>query len=765
MNRLTANVLRSVILLLCWLAGNGALLTAADESGKPADSNPEAATTKDQPIPKEIAEAFANVENNEQLLVARRALRLTRLPHAPVPPTVTGPIFNPIDAFITASWESNHLAEAKQAPEICDDSTFIRRVYLDLIGAIPKTQDAQRFVSDPFSHKRTRLVDDLLARNSDYAAHWTPFWEEALGSANVNTQGGILTRGNYRIWILNNFARNRPYDVMVAELIDPTMPGHLRFQEQEVFGQKFPISFIRNSTHTATIQTASDIGQVFLGTAMKCASCHSHFENKEWPQARFLAFAGMFAPQDLELIRCEKRSGEIIPARFPFEIPDTALDAPADINARLHRVAQLLVDPANPRFAKTIVNRLWKRYFGLGLFEPVDDFRADRSAANPALLEWLADDFMRHNYDLKHTIRLILTSRTYQLKYDPTLEDKYDSANPALPRYYRSPALRRLTAEQLLDSVAVAVRQEWSPGKRLYLRSTSSALTRALGRPSVRNEISTARSDESAIVQALELLNGDEYHELIYSGRVLDVFAEEKDFRVTVEQVYRAVLGRAPNAPELTLGVKFLETNRISTPTTSGPPVETVLIDDQLPFLSEPDGSLGTNSWKWVSAPDYPVFSGQRAHTFAGTNEVHQHALNLDRRPLSINPQDVFFTHIYLDPKNLPKRIMIQWHEGNIYYQGLWTDEPNPQLYPSEGRIPFFLGKLPPPGVWTRLQVPFQSVKLEGGRITGISFDELGGTVYWDKTGITRTPRNPMTIPLGDMVWALITSPEFQYIK
>ena len=145
-------------------------------------------------------------------------------------------------------------------------------------------------------------------------------------------------------------------------------------------------------------------------------------------------------------------------AKFPFDLPSAPSEVPQQIDQRLHRVAQLLVDPANPRFAKTIVNRLWKRYLGLGLFEPQDDFRLDQPPSHLELLAWLADDFMRNGYDLKHTIRLILTSRTYQLKYNPELGDHFDvNKTEQLARYYRSPSLRRLTAEQLLDSIKVAM--------------------------------------------------------------------------------------------------------------------------------------------------------------------------------------------------------------------------------------------------------------------------------------------------------------------
>jgi hypothetical protein len=431
-------------------------------------------------------------------------------------------------------------------------------VYLDVIGVIPTAAEAKRFLEDKSADKRTRLADELLARKNDYAANWTPFWEDAIGSANVDKVGGIASRGNHRDWIFKSFADNKPFDLMVAELIDPTLPGYRQPIISEANGKRVFAAYIRNESHVDTIQSAANVAQVFLGTGMKCASCHSHFLNKEWPQARFLAFAGMFAASDLELIRCEQPSGQFIPAKFPFDLPGVPDTAPKLLEDRLHRVAQLLIDPANPRFAKSIVNRLWKRYLGLGLFEPQDDFRLDQPPAQPELLEWLADDFMRHGYDFKHTIRLVLTSRTYQLRYDPALEDHFDVNKPQQARYYRSPSLRRLTAEQLLDSVRVAMNQELNAKKRTYLENASTALTRALGRPAAHNEISTARPDDVAVVQALELLNGEEFYERIFSGKSADNAANEKDLSNAIDQLYWAALSRPASKPELDLGTRFL---------------------------------------------------------------------------------------------------------------------------------------------------------------------------------------------------------------
>jgi hypothetical protein len=507
--------------------------------------------------PAGVASSDAADRDSEQQLVERRELRFKQLPAPPVPPHPDGPALNPIDQFIVAAWRT---APAHDEPQTCDDSTFLRRVYLDVIGVIPTLHEANRFLASGAKEtKREKLVDQLLARKSDYAAHWTAFWEDALASQNVRTQGGILTRGNYRDWLTESFEQNRPYDVMVAELLDPTMRGRKSAETADVLGAKFAIEYVRNEDHTATLQTAANVAQVFLATSMKCASCHDHFENSEWPQDRFLAFAGLFAPVDLEHIRCELKSGQTVAARFPFDLPGALESVPADLQGRLHLAAQRITDPANPRFAKAIVNRLWKRYLGLGLFEPADDFRLDTPASHPELLDWLAYDFIEHGCDLKHTIRLILTSRTYQLRYEARLEDHFGAGQKNAPRTFRSPALRRLSAEQLLDSIRVAASGAFVPAERCFLDIRSTALSRALGRPASRNEISTARPDDAAVVQALELLNGPELHDMIYKNSLFTDAAARKDARQAVDRLYRATLSRPATAAEKNAGRSYVQ--------------------------------------------------------------------------------------------------------------------------------------------------------------------------------------------------------------
>ncbi len=717
--------------------------------------------------PSSLLDRLLFASNDEEAFVARRDIRLTRVE----PPAARLAGDHPIDHFIREKWREAALPQAAAPPPLCDDAAFLRRAYLDLIGVIPTVEECDRFLSSTEPEKRARLIDELLARDDDYAAHWTPFWEDALGSANTELQGGIPTRGNYRRWIYDSFRDNTPFDVLAAELIDPSMPGHQAAIGAEANGKISKVAYVKSETHVDAMQSAANVAQVFLGTSMKCASCHSHFENDEWPQQRFLAFAGMFAGRDLELIRCEARSGQIVAAAFPFDLPGMPADVPADEDGRLRRAAQLLTDPLNPRFAKAIVNRLWKRYLGLGLFEPVDDFRQDRVPSHPELLDWLAYDFMTHGYDLKHTIRLILTSRAYQTRYDAALADSFDVSRPTEPRYFRSPSLRRLTAEQVIDSVRLATTQRLEPSARLYLDTTTTALTRTLGRPASRNEISTGRPDDVAIVQALELLNGDDYHAIVYAGSlpqspVAPVARDSAALEQVIDRLYRAVLSRPPTDDERRLAVEYVASalDREPPALAPAPPTEVIFLDDELPegaSVSLPDG------WPWTTDR---AFRGARSHRLASDgNQVQQHFTGAPGA-LPVGPADTLFVHVYIDPADPAREILIQWNDGGDY-DGGWAH----RAYWGEDLIEFGMadspsrrrmGPLPAPGEWVRLEVPAPAVGFTGAaRINGMSFDQVGGSVWWDCSGVVHTPENPAATPLGDLAWTLFTSPEFQYIR
>src|SRR4051812_2343428 len=142
---------------------------------------------------------------------------------------------------------------AKSAPKLCDDSTFLRRVYLDVIGLIPTLAQSEKFLAEQSPNKREKLIDELLAKNADYAAHWTPFWEDALGSGVVT--GGLRARGNYQGYVQKAFEQNKPYDLFVLELINPRMsPGTAAP----------PKDYILTKNHAETLVSVSNASQVFL---------------------------------------------------------------------------------------------------------------------------------------------------------------------------------------------------------------------------------------------------------------------------------------------------------------------------------------------------------------------------------------------------------------------------------------------------------------------------------------------------------------------
>jgi mono/diheme cytochrome c family protein len=696
----------------------------------------------------------------EKRFLARRQWRLTQLPVQPVPPGVKAPVFNAVDKFIATKWE----AKGFTAPAVCDDEAFVRRVYLDIIGVVPTVLEAQQFLTDTNSNRRARLIDGLLARSEDYACHWTTFWEDIIASADASIRGGILTRGNHKLWIENSLLRNKPYDLMVAELIDTSLPNARKPTEQKSFEQTFKVGYVRNDSVPVTLETAANVGQVFLGTSMKCATCHTHFENPEWPQAKFIAFASVFATKDLELVRCEKRSGTFIAAAFPFEITGAPKGLPEAIDERLRRAAQLVTDPLNPRFAKAFVNRIWKKSFGLGLVEPVDEFRADRPASHPELLEWLAQEFMRSGYDIKQLLRLILNSRSYQLAYDPKAADAFDSTRPDAPRYFRSPQLRRMSAEQLLDSLNVVGTQQSISARRVMFRKDATVLTQALGRPASRSEVITTRSEEMAVIQFLEMVNGSEYQSQVYRSPLLDLLAVEDNGGVAAESLYLAALTRKPSAAEVNALGGWLQPALQKTKDAKTLTEELVLFDDDLLDIFTPLATTDYVPWGWGAKDIQPVFSGKFSIRNQGGAKVQWQGAGFAPDIAVVNMNESLFAQVYLEPKNPPKSIWLRVQQEEADHQAVWTS--NAVTKPQDPMlIMVYGGELPKAGGWVRLQMPFRRMQLVNGPIKSISFGAAGGTAYWDSIGLLRSARSSRVQPLGDVLWALVTSPEFQYIR
>jgi len=427
--------------------------------------------------------------------------------------------------------------DIRQKP-LVDDRVFARRVYLDVLGLLPAAEELQRFAEDSSPDKRRQLVRRLLMDNTRYAEHWLTFWNDLLRNDYRGT--GYIDGGRKQItpWLYRALQTNLSYKEFVATLINPT-------PETEGFTKGIVWRGVVNASQKPEMQAAQNIAQVFMGVNLKCASCHNSFIN-EWRLADAYGLAAVYSDKPLEMFECDKPTGKLADVAFIY--PQLgAIDPNADKAARMRRLAEIITGPEDGRLARTLVNRLWGRFFGHALVEPVDDM--EQPAWNQDLLDWLAEDLSRHGYDVKHTIERILTSKAYQL---PTV----DLGEGAGKSYvFRAPGIRRLSAEQFRDALGQLTGIWYAKaalgGQTNAVRASlvpADPLTTALGRPN-REQVVTSRVSDATTLQALELTNGETLTSILTEGAA-KVLQEVADRDAIVEIVYARAFGRKPNPVE-----------------------------------------------------------------------------------------------------------------------------------------------------------------------------------------------------------------------
>ncbi len=366
-------------------------------------------------------------------------LKLARGAQAPLEPRrvelppARSKLTNPIDRLLQPYFAKQDF----KPPRPAADHVFARRAYLDTIGLLPTPEELRTFEKDHHPDKRARLVRALLADNQRYAEHWLTFWNDCLRNDYKGT--GYIDGGRRQItpWLYGALATNMPFDQFVARLVNPD-------EHSEGFVKGIVWRGAINASQTPQMQAAQNISQVFLGINLKCASCHDSFIS-DWKLADAYGLASVYADEPLELVRCDKPTGAIAERKFLF--PQLGpLNASTNKAERLASLARLIANPQNGRLTRTVVNRLWAKFMGRGLVEPVDEM--DNPPWNADLLDWLALDLAEHHYDLKHTMELILTSRAYALPAvggDELISDKF---------VFRGPLVKRLTAEQYCDALS-----------------------------------------------------------------------------------------------------------------------------------------------------------------------------------------------------------------------------------------------------------------------------------------------------------------------
>jgi hypothetical protein len=452
----------------------------------------------------------------------------------PVPEVRTN---NFIDQFVAEKLQRLHIPASDPA----DDATFLRRVFLDVIGVIPTSTEARQFLNNRDPDKRAKLVEILLQR-PEYADFWALYWGDHLN----NTKQLLYNKGPYTftIWLNQIFRNNVPYDKFARMLITST--GNTYDAPEVSFYPEMKKEPDRASTTT----------QLFLGVSIECARCHNHpFEH--WTRDDFNGMAAFFSQ-----IRFKEPSGPrnnekslYLDFKRQYQDPDTKREIPPrplngsvmksdEWTDRRELLADWITSPNNPYFARTLVNRMWRNFMGRGLVEPVDDFRATNPPTNAPLLEVLAKDFVGHGYDLHHLIRRITSSATYQLSSIPVERNKRDKM--AYSRYY----VRRLTAEQMLDSIVLSTgvpekfRSQY-PGTRasqLAEPEIESYFLDVFDRPS--RQLICERKQPPTLNQALHLISGDTLQKKITDPR--SILQTTRN----VEELYLRTLSRYPDAEE-----------------------------------------------------------------------------------------------------------------------------------------------------------------------------------------------------------------------
>lgn len=432
-------------------------------------------------------------------------------------PAADAGVDNPLDQIVFHYWKERGV----EPPQPIGDAPFYRRASLDLVGLLPTGDEVEAFVADKSPDKRAALVRRLLDDKVAYADHWLTFWNDLLRNDYAGT--GFIDGGREQItgWLYDALLKNKPYDQFVRELISPT-PESAGFAKGIIWRGQV------NASQRPELQFSQNVGQVFLGVNLKCASCHDSFVD-DWKLTDAYGLAAITSNEPLEIHRCDKPTGEMAKAYFLF--PELgSVDAAATREERLKQLAAIMTSPDNGRLTRTVANRLWHRLMGRGIVHPVDSMGT--RPWNEDLLDQLAVHLSDSGYDLKKTLELIATSQVYGLESAP-----WDESAPAEDFVFAGPSPKRLTAEQLVDSLAgitgVApektekddvfvepVKSLEGAGERPFVRASlvqSTPLMRTLGRPN-REQVVTTRPGEVTTLEALELSNGEPLSELLAAG-------------------------------------------------------------------------------------------------------------------------------------------------------------------------------------------------------------------------------------------------------
>ncbi len=461
------------------------------------------------------------------------------------------PRYNFIDELVDQKLQKLNI----QPSPLCDDATFLRRVHLDLIGTLPTGEVARQFLEDQNSEKRQKLVEQLLKR-PEFADYWALQWADLLRVDRL----ALGRKGAYEFysWIRGSFRNNKPYDQFVRELVVAEGPV-----------SKAPAGHFYKVV-TKPGEMASTVSQVFLGTRIECAQCHHHPFDR-WSQTDYHGMAAFFTQVNFKdspqgpLVGAFRdqptkhpRSGEVI---FAHALGTQSPEASPEGDRR-NLLADWMTKPDNPWLARSLANRLWAHFCGRGLVEPVDDFRLTNPPSNPELLDALAKDFVEHDFDIRHLMQTIISSRTYQLSSEPNRSNIEDAQN------FSRALFKRIDAEVLLDAICqttgVPEKFEGVPqGSRaieLWDSQVKHDFLKLFGRPVRATACECERSVEPSVAQVLHVLNSTNIQQKLShaGGSIVELCKRSADNAALVEELYLTFYNRFPTAEEQTALTRYL---------------------------------------------------------------------------------------------------------------------------------------------------------------------------------------------------------------
>lgn len=456
--------------------------------------------------------------------------------------TAPAPV-NDLDRLVDAKLSKLHIVPSG----LCDDATYLRRAYLDLIGRLPSPAEFREFQANTQADKRAKVVEQLFLR-PEFADYWALKWSDWL---RVDRQAlGHKSAYAYYKWIRDSFASNKPMDQFARELV-----------EADGLVADHPAALFYKVAKDPGDASAM-LSQSLLGVRIECAKCHHHPFDR-WSQDDYFGMQAFFVPLSFK----QSPRGEMLLAtrndvtKHPrtgasiFAHPlGTAMPEANPDGDRRRVLADWMISPSNPYFASNIANRTWAHFLGRGVVEPVDDVRATNPPSNPELLDRLARHLADSKFDLRELMRFIVASRTYQASTAVNPTNESDEQN------YSRALLRRLDAEVLLDAIcdATGVPEKFDgmpAGPRavqLWDSQVTNYFLTTTGRPSRNTVCECERVSSPNVAQVLHTLNSPNLeakfsHE---SGRIAKIVRMHAADGAVIDEIYATFFCRVPTDDE-----------------------------------------------------------------------------------------------------------------------------------------------------------------------------------------------------------------------